>query len=203
MTTKEHWEEIYGTKTPQEVSWTEKIPATSLNLIVKCQLPKFAKIIDIGGGDSLLVDHLLKAGYTNLTVLDISSKALERAKNRLGKNAEKVKWIVKDIRNFTPVETYDLWHDRAAFHFLTEAKDITHYRKIVSQNTHQLILSTFTTDGPLKCSGFQITQYDVSNITKVFGQDFQILESFQQNHRTPFDTIQSFRFFRLVKQLNA
>ncbi len=200
MSTKEHWEHIYSTKTPQEVSWTQTVPQTSLDLIAKYELPKFAKIIDIGGGDSLLVDHLLALGYSNITLLDISSHALERAKIRLGENADKVEWIVADIRNFTPTETYDLWHDRAAFHFLTDAKEIENYRNTVSQNTHHLILSTFAADGPLKCSGLHITQYDATTISTLFGTDFQVLESFQEDHRTPFDTIQSFCFSRMSRK---
>ena len=123
MNNKEHWQHIYSTKLPKEVSWTEEKPVTSLELIAKFDLPKFAKIIDIGGGDSLLVDFLLHEGYTNITVLDISAAAIDRAKMRLGKNAHRVKWIVSDIKDFTPTESYDLWHDRAAFHFLTEQAD--------------------------------------------------------------------------------
>src|SRR5690606_661692 len=118
MSAKEHWESVYENKNPDQVSWTQERPDISLRLIQDCELPKSAKIIDIGGGDSKLVDFLLEEGYENITVLDISTKALDRAKKRLGKKADNVHWIVSDITSFEPKVSYDLWHDRAAFHFL-------------------------------------------------------------------------------------
>jgi trans-aconitate methyltransferase len=124
MSNKEHWDKIYTTKTPEEVSWTEDYPQMSIDLIAKSNIPKFTKIIDIGGGDSRLVDALLDLGYTNITVLDISNSAIDRAKARLGQKAQHVKWIVSDILDFSPAESYDLWHDRAVFHFLTKQADI-------------------------------------------------------------------------------
>ena len=128
---KKHWENIYATKGMQEVSWYQKSPQTSLNLISQLQLSKHASIIDIGAGDSFLVDELLKLGYTNISVLDISVNAIKRAKKRLGELAKNVKWIVTDITEFNPTEKYDLWHDRAVFHFLTQEKDINIYKKEV------------------------------------------------------------------------
>ena len=125
---KNHWENIYTTKSLEEVSWYEPTPATSLSFVKQFNIPTSAKIIDIGGGDSLFVDYLLDLGYQDITVLDISAAALERAKKRLGENAHKVKWIVADAANFTPTEKYDFWHDRAAFHFLTQEKEILNYR---------------------------------------------------------------------------
>ena len=133
--TKQHWETVYETKTPEQVSWTQEIPETSLNFINSFQLSKEAKIIDIGGGDSFLVDHLLELGYSNVSVLDISSKAIERAKQRLGEKASKVTWIVSDICEFQTHEKYDFWHDRAAFHFLTKDFDI----KNVKDDSYQLV----------------------------------------------------------------
>lgn len=121
---KLHWENIYQTKEPHQVSWTQDIPATSLDLIKACHLSKSSKIIDIGGGDSLLVDFLLDLGYKNISVLDISETALEKAKKRLGKRKHEVNWIVSDVTDFKPNESYDCWHDRATFHFLTEKEDI-------------------------------------------------------------------------------
>ena len=128
---REHWETVYETKNPSEVSWTQENPKTSLDLIHSFGLPKTAKIIDVGGGDSRLVDFLLEEGFENISVLDISAKALEKAKTRLGAKADKVNWIVSDITEFKPTTTYDLWHDRAAFHFLTSEEDISKYLNIV------------------------------------------------------------------------
>ena len=127
---KAHWENIYSTKTLLEVSWYQPTPETSIRLIEETYISKEAKIIDVGGGDSFLVDHLLELGYTNLTVLDISSAAIERAKKRLGNKAELVKWIISDITKFQANEIYDVWHDRAAFHFLTAANEIKDYTMV-------------------------------------------------------------------------
>jgi trans-aconitate methyltransferase len=124
---KKHWDEVYETKPLSEVSWYEPVPETSLQLINKLNLPKDAAIIDIGGGDSLLVDYLLGQGYTDITVLDISDKAIERAKRRLSNKAEQVKWIVSDILQYKTQQKYDLWHDRATFHFLTNQQDCQTY----------------------------------------------------------------------------
>ena len=158
--TKQHWETVYETKTPEQVSWTQEIPETSLNFINSFQLSKEVKIIDIGGGDSHLVDFLLEQGYTNITVLDISKKALQRAKERLGKKANLITWIVSDVLDFIPDTSYDIWHDRAAFHFLTTKNQIDTYisltQKFVSRN---LIIGAFSDNGPLKCSGLEIKQY--------------------------------------------
>ena len=202
MSTKKHWETIYTTKAPQEVSWTEEIPQTSIDLIAKFKLPKFAKIVDIGGGDSLLVDHLLALGYTNITILDISHSAIERAKKRLGEKSLQVKWIVSNILDFTPPESYDLWHDRAVFHFLTRKEDIETYKARLTQTeTSHLVLGTFSKKGPLKCSGLPITQYSIEDINTTFSPQFQIIEAFNQDHITPFDTAQSFTFARMTKKI--
>ena len=201
MSTKKHWETIYTTKAPQEVSWTEEIPQTSIDLIAKFKLPKFAKIVDIGGGDSLLVDHLLALGYTNITILDISHSAIERAKKRLGEKSLQVKWIVSNILDFTPPESYDLWHDRAVFHFLTRKEDIETYKARLTQTeTSHLVLGTFSKKGPLKCSGLPITQYSIEDINTTFSPQFQIIEAFNQDHITPFDNAQNFTFARMTKK---
>lgn len=200
MSNKEHWEVIYTTKNPQEVSWTQDEPKTSLDLIAKFQLPKSAKIIDIGGGDSLLADFLLDLGYTNITVLDISTAAVEKARTRLGDRADKVKWIVSDIRDFKPKESYDLWHDRAAFHFLTHSKDISNYVETLNSHSKNVVLGTFSTNGPLKCSGLEITQYDEAKLNDVFGNYFTLHECFNTNHITPFGTTQDFTFARMSKK---
>jgi SAM-dependent methyltransferase len=197
---KEHWEKVYATKTPQEVSWTQERPAISLDFISSFQLEKSASIIDIGGGDSLLVDFLLDLGYTNLSVLDISAHAIERAKVRLGEKASLVTWIVSDINDFEPLQNYDLWHDRAAFHFLTSQKDIGRYVELVSKHVKQLVIGTFSTNGPFKCSGLEITQYDENELGQLFGpHGFEVQTTKREDHMTPFGTTQNFVFASMVK----
>jgi SAM-dependent methyltransferase len=197
---KEHWETVYATKTPQEVSWTQERPAISLDFIASFQLEKSASIIDIGGGDSLLVDFLLDLGFTNISVLDISAHAIERAKVRLGEKASLVTWIVSDINDFEPTEMYDLWHDRAAFHFLTTQKDIERHVKLVSKHAKQLVIGTFSTNGPFKCSGLEITQYDENELGQLFApHGFKVLTTKREDHMTPFGTTQNFVFASFVK----
>jgi hypothetical protein len=192
---REHWETVYSTKTPQEVSWTQEKPAISLDFISSFKLDKSASIIDIGGGDSLLVDFLLDFGYTNISVLDISVHAIERAKHRLGERASLVHWIVSDINEFQPEITYDLWHDRAAFHFLTAPSDIHHYASLVANHAKNMIVGTFSTGGPLKCSGLEITQYDEISLVELFqAQGFECNETKREDHQTPFGTSQNFVF---------
>lgn len=197
---KKHWETVYETKTQEQVSWTQKIPKDSLDFIQSLKLNKDASIIDIGGGDSFLVDFLLKDGYTNISVLDISNKAIERAKNRLGINATKVTWIVSNIIDFKPKKNYDVWHDRAAFHFLTKEKEIKTYvsltEKYVSKN---LIIGTFSNNGPLKCSGLEITQYSKYKMHDTFNNKFTPIKSLNKNHKTPFNTLQNFTFCSFIK----
>ena len=192
---KEHWETVYATKTPQEVSWTQEKPSISLDFISSFQLDKSASIIDIGGGDSSLVDFLLDLGYTNISVLDISAHAIERAKVRLGERASLVQWIVSDINDFQPEFTYDVWHDRAAFHFLTQPSDIHHYASLVANHAKNMIVGTFSTGGPLKCSGLEITQYDEISLVELFqAQGFECIETKREDHQTPFGTSQNFVF---------
>ncbi|WP_189702522.1 class I SAM-dependent methyltransferase [Subsaximicrobium wynnwilliamsii] len=200
MNTKQHWDAVYGNKTPDQVSWTQEKPEISLQLIEATGLAKTAKIIDVGGGDSKLVDYLLEAGYQHITILDISAKALEKAKKRLGEKASKVRWIVSDISTFEPEETYDLWHDRAAFHFLTSKEEIEHYQAIASKCVRDsLIIGTFSKEGPTKCSGLEISQYDAVELSKVFENHFTKIECLSTNHETPFGTLQNFQFCRFRK----
>ena len=194
---KNHWESIYQTKQLNEVSWYQPVPQTSLDLISKYVKSYDAKIIDIGGGDSFLVDHLLQLGYTNISVLDISEAAIERAKIRLGENANKVSWIVCDISKFEPTEKYDFWHDRAAFHFLTDKEDINRYISSVNKaitTNGILTIGTFSESGPKKCSGIEITQYTEESLANLFPNEFEKIESFYVDHSTPFDTVQNFVF---------
>ncbi|CAN5279848.1 class I SAM-dependent methyltransferase [soil metagenome] len=201
MDNKQHWEKVFTTKQPHEVSWTQDVPKTSLDLILKTGVAKGDPIIDIGGGDSLLVDHLLGLGYTDVSVLDISGEALKRAQSRLGKYAAKVQWIESDIRDFLLSRTYAIWHDRAAFHFLTDPADIQLYAtKVAKAVTHSIIMGTFSEQGPEKCSGLVVCRYSETAMRKVFEGSFRLNECFTEDHTTPFNTIQNFRFGWFIKK---
>lgn len=204
MTEKKlHWETVFTTKEANEVSWYQKNPQTSIQLIQSCRVSKEAKIIDVGGGDSFLVDALLDLGYTNLFLLDISSAAIERAKKRLGDQSKYVTFIVADSLQFTSNDLFDVWHDRASFHFFTTANDIEQYKTNVRIHTNKnahLIIGTFSEEGPLKCSGLPITQYSVEKMEAVFGADFELENCFTEDHETPFDTVQNFIFCHYIKQ---
>ena len=194
---KNHWEQIYQTKKPDEVSWYQPTPVTSLSFFEQYDVPKEAKIIDIGGGDSFLVDHLLNRGYKDITVLDISESSLERAKSRLGDRSGLVKWIVEDAASFEPTERYDFWHDRAAFHFLTKEDEIQNYINTVQQSINPsgiLVLGTFSEQGPKKCSGIEIKQYSETSMTDRLKGSFEKIKCITIEHKTPFDTIQQFIF---------
>ncbi|WP_276965584.1 class I SAM-dependent methyltransferase [Chryseobacterium sp.] len=198
---KNHWENVYETKSPDQVSWTQKKPQRSLDFIRSSGLGKEASIIDIGGGDSNLVDFLLEEGYENITVLDISAKALEKAQQRLGDSAGKVKWIVTDITDFEPTEKYDIWHDRAAFHFLTTPEQVSRYIGIAEKNVNNfIIVGTFSKNGPTKCSGLDIQQYDEESLSEKFEKSFKKLQCITEDHTTPFETIQNFIFCNFKKQ---
>jgi SAM-dependent methyltransferase len=199
---KDHWENVFATKQETEVSWYQSKPQTSIQFFIDNNISKDAKVIDVGGGDSYLIDNLLEMGYTNLFLLDISANAIERIKNRLGANAEKVTFIVSDILEFQPKTTFDVWHDRASFHFLTSEKDVETYQKLVSNSVAEngfLFLGTFSENGPLKCSGLEITQYSEAKFQKIFGTDFTKLNCFTENHPTPFETTQNFIFCTFKK----
>jgi ubiquinone/menaquinone biosynthesis C-methylase UbiE len=194
---KNHWETVYETKQPIEVSWTQEKPKTSLDFIRETNLGKSIKIIDIGGGDSKLVDFLLEEGYENITVLDISAKALERAQKRLGQKAATVHWIVSDITEFKPDNTYDIWHDRATFHFLTTTEQINSYVSATQKGVSDsgfLIIGTFSDKGPTKCSGLEIKQYTETDLEKQFSDGFKKLKCIVEDHETPFETKQNFLF---------
>lgn len=202
MDRKKHWENIYNTTELDSVSWFQPTPQTSLDLIKGTGVDKNAAIIDIGGGDSFLVDHLLEAGFTNVTVLDISEKAIERAKQRLADKASYVDWIVSDITEFEAEEEYDVWHDRAAFHFLTSDEDINQYKKVLQSSTKEgssIIIGTFSDSGPLKCSGINIKQYSEGEFLKTFNDILYLKTLVNVDHPTPFDTIQNFNFGVFVR----
>ena len=194
MNTKEHWENIYQTKQLNEVSWFQQKPETSLRFFETFSVPKNAKIIDVGGGDSYLVDNLLELGYQDVSVLDISKSALDRAKQRLG---DKAKWIEANAAHFQPVEKYDFWHDRAAFHFLTKQDEVENYIKTANENiavNGVLIIGTFSENGPKKCSGIDIKQYSEKSLQEAFLPFFEKINCFTTDHKTPFNTVQNFTF---------
>ena len=199
---KKHWENIYDTKKLTEVSWYQPVPESSLNFINATEVAKDAQIIDIGGGDSFLVDNLISLGYTNLNVLDISLNAIARAKLRLADKADEVIWIESDITNFNPSRTYDIWHDRAAFHFLTSPEDIQKYldtmESAISPGGH-LILGTFSEKGPTKCSGIEIKQYSIDELKAVVPDSFKLIEGKYIDHPTPSGSLQNFTFCRFQK----
>lgn len=200
---KSHWENVFSTKGEKEVSWYQQKPETSLQFFTENNIPKDAKIIEVGGGHSYLIDNLLDLGYTDVTILDISKNAIERLKKRLGEKASKVKFIISDVVEFFPDEKYDVWHDRASFHFLTSDEDIQKYKNLVSNSLNEkglLFLGAFSENGPLKCSGLEITQYSESKIQSVFGNSFSVENCFTEDHQTPFDTVQNFIFCSLKKK---
>jgi len=194
---KKHWETIYQTKELKDVSWYQPTPETSLDFFKQFNVPTAAKIIDIGGGDSFLVDHLLDLGYQDISILDISCAAINRAKQRLGDKGKKVKWIVADAVSFKTTETYDFWHDRAAFHFLTDEQEISNYLQTAQESIKAsgfLVIGTFSEQGPKKCSGIEIKQYSETTMTDRLKNAFEKIKCFTVDHKTPFNTIQNFIF---------
>jgi SAM-dependent methyltransferase len=193
--TQRHWEKVYETNNPQQVSWTEEVPKTSLDFIHSFSLEKTAKIIDIGGGDSKLAGYLLDEGFENITVLDISANALDKAKKRLGDKAKKIHWVVSDITAFEPSSTYDVWHDRATFHFLTTKEQVEKYMDTARNAVSGfLTIGTFSNNGPDKCSGLKIKQYSEQKLTAELKKGFDKLRCITEDHITPFDTVQNFLF---------
>lgn len=202
---QQHWELIYQTKRPEEVSWTQAEPRISLDMIRRAAPDKDAPIVDIGGGDSRLVDYLLLEGYTHISVLDISEAALNRAKARLGEEAaSKVHWIHSDVLEWKPEQQYALWHDRAAFHFLRDPEEQSRYLNLLSESVSgQAIIGTFSVQGPVKCSGLEIMQYDAQSMSALLEEHgFDKLECLNDTHTTPFGTTQEFIFCRFRKKKN-
>jgi len=196
MNTKTHWETIHQTKTPSQVSWYQEHSLLSLQFITNTGVDKSGRIIDIGGGISTLVDDLLANGYENVSVLDISAASLHTAQQRLGSQAQKVNWIEADITQAQlPSQFYDVWHDRAVFHFLMNAEDRQKYvetvRHSVKQGCH-VIVATFAPDGPQKCSGLEVVRYSEDSLHNEFGDDFEVVDSTRETHHTPFGTDQKF-----------
>jgi 2-polyprenyl-3-methyl-5-hydroxy-6-metoxy-1,4-benzoquinol methylase len=198
MDIKAHWEQVYGTKAPDAVSWYAPHLETSLKLIHQAEVNKNAAIIDIGGGESTLVDDLITDGYQNISVLDISQKAIDVSKERIGNPANKVDWHCSDITQATlPQNYFDVWHDRAVFHFLTEEaqrmKYVEQVKRSVKKGGH-VITSTFGTKGPEKCSGLDVVRYDTESLHEQFGKSFKLIDSFTETHKTPIGTQQQFLY---------
>lgn len=199
---QQHWDRVYDNKSPVEVSWFQSEPTLSLQLIQDCALDASSAIIDVGGGASRLVDHLLERGYRNLAVLDISGLALDHARSRLGDRAAEVEWFVDDVTRFQPSRKFDCWHDRAVFHFLTDRNDQQAYvatldHALVAGGT--LIIATFAMGGPEKCSGLDVEQYDAEKICKVLGDTFSLQGTRYELHQTPAGKQQDFVYFLFKK----
>ena len=208
MSTQAHWEHIYGTKAPDQVSWFRPHLETSLGLISRATRDRSARIIDVGGGESTLVDDLLHGGYSRLSVLDISQTAIDFTKARLGSLASGVEWIVANVTEADfPKHAYDVWHDRAVFHFLTAASQRHAYVERVANAVRpggHVIIGTFGPEGPTKCSGLNVQRYDADSLHGEFGARFRLIDSQKELHQTPFGTTQQFLYcFCVIESLEA
>lgn len=192
-----HWENIYATKRETELSWSQGTPAPSLELLALVGATPRSSIIDIGGGASRVVDYLVSEGYTDVTVLDLSEAALAAAKARIGDRAKDVNWVVADVTTWEPSQTYDVWHDRAMFHFLTDPADQTAYvdrlRHALRRGGH-VIIGTFALDGPEKCSGLSVVRYDADRLGAALGPEFVRVDARAHKHVTPWGAAQPFQF---------
>jgi hypothetical protein len=201
-TTKTHWEKIYQTQLASEVSWYQACPELSLQLIQTTGIALDAPILEVGAGVSTLVDFLVATGFNRLTVLDIAASAMQQTQSRLGDNAKKIRWIEADVTHFQPPQQYQCWHDRAVFHFLTEARDRQNYVRVLKSALVQggyVIIATFATDGPKKCSGLDVVRYDALQLCAEFGNEFTLLATHHENHLTPTSGEQKFTYFVFKK----
>jgi SAM-dependent methyltransferase len=198
MNNKAHWDQVYGTKAPKSVSWYAPHLQTSLNLIHQASGDKNSAIIDIGGGEATLVDDLLAEGYKNISVLDISQIAIDVARARIGKAADNVNWYCADITQATlPQNHFDIWHDRAVFHFLTQAEQRVKYvEQVVRSVKHggHVIIATFGPEGPEQCSGLDVVRYDENQLHSEFGKTFKLINSSKEIHHTPIGSTQQFLY---------
>lgn len=198
-----HWQNVYATKGEAEVSWFQNSPAMSLEMIRAANPDHDAAIIDIGGGASRLVDALLQDGYRDLAMLDLSANALDVVKRRIGTAASTVDWIVADVTTWQPAKTYEVWHDRAAFHFLTDPRDRAAYverlRSAIAAGGH-VIIATFAPDGPEKCSGLPVQRHDSASLSGELGPEFELIEARSQTHQTPWHSTQAFQFSRFRRR---
>jgi 2-polyprenyl-3-methyl-5-hydroxy-6-metoxy-1,4-benzoquinol methylase len=202
MNLKSHWDKVYCTRQQNEVSWYQPTPKVSLGFIHELNIPSTASVIDVGGGDSLLADNLLAAGFTDITVLDISEAAINRVKQRLGKDAEKINWIVSDITVLHTEKKFDCWHDRAAFHFLTTEEQVEKYLSVAQKHiadNGKMIIGTFSTNGPQKCSGLPVRQYSEQLLSSALKRWFDRIKCITMDHITPSKSIQNFLFCSFKK----
>lgn len=198
-----HWEGVYASKGENEVSWFQENPAISLELIKQTHATPDSAIVDIGGGASRLVDALLRDGHHAIAVLDLSARALEQAKRRIGPDSAKVDWIVADVTKWKPTRQYDVWHDRAAFHFLIDPDDRRAYLDCLRSALipdGQVIIGTFALDGPEKCSGLPVQRYDSNGLAEQLGASFELVETRNEVHRTPWNSNQAFQFSRFRRR---
>ena len=199
---KQHWERIWSSSEPHDVSWYQEEPEVSLRLVDATRVNREAYILDVGGGASTLIDSLLYQGFNRVSVLDLSNSAIAHAKARLGARSADVSWITGDVTAFRTDRPIDLWHDRAVLHFLTEKRDrdlyIERMTESLAPNGH-VIVATFALDGPKKCSGLEVVRYGPREISAVFGGDFRLFESVSETHLTPGEVEQQFTYFRLQR----
>ena len=194
---KAHWQRVYGEKEPTAVSWYQPVPQKSLQFIRSARIARDEAILDAGGGASTLVDHLVDEGYTDISVLDISGKALEKSRARLGARAGAITWIESNVTEFEPSRQFALWHDRAVFHFLTESVDRDKYIEVVCralQPNGHLVLATFGPQGPERCSGLDIQRYGVEELQNLFGSRFDLCSHELDEHATPTGSKQQFLY---------
>ena len=200
---KDHWERVYQKLIPQEVGWYQAYPESSLKLINHSFIGTDARIIDVGGGTASLCLHLLDQGYRNLTVLDISAISIDRAKSQLREKSNEIEWIEADITSYEFKAQYDIWHDRAAFHFLTNTEDRRKYIAALNQALKpngQLIMATFSLDAPPQCSGLPVVRYSPATLQKEIGENFNPVETVSEKHLTPSGVLQDFIFCRFIKR---
>lgn len=199
---KRHWEQVYTKKSAHETSWYQAVPTPSLQMIQHAADGAARSLIDVGGGASLLVDLLLERGFFDLTVLDISGRALEQARLRLGPRADRIDWIEADVTEFVPGRSWEIWHDRAAFHFLTDPADRARYIDVLRRALvvgGQAIIAAFAPDGPQRCSGLDIVRYDAQTLAGELGSVFVLEEKRAEAHLTPAGKEQRFGFYRFRK----
>lgn len=198
-----HWEDVYSSKRPSEVSWFQPAPDVSLKLIRRTRIPPEAAIIDIGAGASTLVDHLLGDGFNTVAALDIAASSLEHSKRRLGARAARVDWIVSDIITWQPDRTFDLWHDRAVLHFLTDRNDQQAYANVLRHAVRPggwAIIGGFAPGGPDRCSGLNVVHHDGDSLLALFGDAFSLMETHGELHVTPQGREQSFRYHLFARK---
>jgi SAM-dependent methyltransferase len=198
-----HWETVYSAKRSTDVSWFQPEPELSLKLIRRTRMPRGASIIDVGGGASTLVDHLIRDGDNAVAVLDIAASGLEQAQRRLGADAQRVDWIVADITSWRSVRTFDLWHDRAVLHFLTSRDDQAAYADVLCSSVHSggwAIIGGFAPNGPAQCSGLNVVHHDAASLTALLGDSFALMETHGEIHLTPHGREQAFRYHLFARR---